>query len=386
MINENSKIAIIGDNNFAETIINKLINDKIYNITCIITNNFESSKFKNIPMINIEKIKKYYNTLFDEILVLDDMPYKSEFYYDLYKAGIENVSIMIKESEELFEGNKISKKCLQTYNLQGKPVLKYVEMHITDVCNLRCKGCTHFANLFKENEISFESFCNDIDTLSQNFNIPVIRLMGGEPLLNKDLSKYLTYTRSKFPLSKIFLVSNGLLIPTMSDQLCNCLNKEKITINITVYKPTHEIIEKIDKFLNNKKIEHYYGQGHRNYSTKDIISQFHTCLTINNEREINNSGFINCYGKYCWMVRGGLISKCCYPLMVYKLNEIYNTNFKVDKTDCLKLSEFKDGWDIVEKLSKPIAFCKYCSYTSVDYKWEGFIKDPLISDFVKKEK
>ena len=106
MISENSKLAIIGDNNFAKSIINKILDDKIYNITCIITNKFESCKFNNIPSINIEKINKYYNVLFDEVLVLDDMPYKSEFYYDLYKAGIKNVTIMIKESEEIFIDNK----------------------------------------------------------------------------------------------------------------------------------------------------------------------------------------------------------------------------------------------------------------------------------------
>lgn len=385
MINEKSRIAVIGDNDFAKSIIKKIQDDNLYNIVCAISNNYEGCDFENILTVKIENVRELYNVLFDEILVLDDMPYKSEFYYDLFKRGIKTVHILIKESEELFIGKQISPICLQTYDLQNKPLLKYIEMHVTDVCNLRCKGCTHFANLFTENEIAFESFCKDIDILSERFNIPVIRLMGGEPLLNTNLSRYLEYARNKFPKSKIFLVSNGLLIETMDAKLCDCLRKERIAINLTVYKPTFEIIKKIERFLNDRQIEHYYGQGHKFYSKNDIINQFHTCLTIENFREIKDSGFINCYGKFCWMIRNGLISKCCYPLMIYKLNDMYHTDFMVGEEDCFKASDFDNGWELINKLSGPIPFCKYCSNKSIEFDWKGFIKNPDISDFIKKE-
>lgn len=382
-IANNSRIAIIGDNSFASEVVNKLINDQHYSVTCFLTNKTEQSITFGLPVYQISESKQFYNKVFDTILILDDMPYQNEFYYDLFNYGYENIYIMVKESSKLFNDKEIAEECLQLYNLKEKPILKYIEMHVTDQCNLKCKGCTHFSSLFNNNETNFENFCNDVNELSKRFNIPIIRLMGGEALLVKSLDKYLEFIREKFPMSKIFVVSNGLLVPYMSEGVCDSFVKNNIVLNMTVYHPTYEKIELIERFLRNKKIIHFYGQGHKIYSPTDIIEYFHTCLTTDNNREIQDSGYSECYGKFCWMVRNGLIAKCCYPLLVYKLNEKYKTNFKVDSLDCYKLSEINDSWDLINKLSNAIPFCKYCSNESIDFKWCGLIFEPSINDFVK---
>ena len=71
--------------------------------------------------------------------------------------------------------------------------------------------------------------------------------------------------------------------------------------------------------------------------------------------------------------------------MIYKLNSTYNTNFSIKKSDYYKLVDIENGWELVKNLSGPIPFCRYCSKNSIDYEWQGFIKNPLISDFVKQE-
>lgn len=381
----NAKLAIVGDNDFATQIIKKLLEDQFYNITCILTNKKNQKSIFDLPIYQFEKAKELFNKLFDTILILDDMPYQSEFYFDLYSNGFENVYIMVKESTKLFNEKEIAEESLQCYNLQEKPILKYIEMHITDQCNLRCKGCTHFSSLFMENETSYENFCKDVDELSKRFNIPIIRLMGGEALLTKDLDKYLDFIRRKFKESKIFVVSNGLLVPYMSEKVVTSFIKNNIVLNMTVYKPTYEKIQYIEDFLIRKNIIHFYGQGHKNYSANDVIENFHTCLTTSNNRDIKNSGYSKCYGKYCWMIRNGLIAKCCYPLLIYKLNEKYKTNFKVEALDCHKLSEVNDLWGLIKNLSSAIPFCKYCSNEPFIFKWSGFVAKPTIKDFIKEE-
>lgn len=383
-ITKDNKIAVIGDNAFSVDVVSKLLRDDYYSVICYLTNKTEQVYSNNLPVYRISEAKHLFNSVFDTILILDDMPYQSEFYYDLYMNNFDNVFIMTKESNNLFNGNKIDENCLQVYNLQEKPILKYIEMHITDQCNLKCKGCTHFSSLFDKNETNFENFCNDVDELSKRFNIPIIRLMGGEALLIKDLYKYLNYIRQKFPQSKIFVVSNGLLVPKMSDEICEAFMKNNIVLNMTIYQPTYKQIENIEKFLSEKGITHFYGQGHKEYSRNDLIENFHTCLTADNNREIKDSGYSKCYGKYCWMLRNGLISKCCYPLLVYKLNEKYGTDFKVDSMDCYKLSEVNNSWDLISKLSNSIPFCKYCSNQSIEFKWHGFVINPNLNDFIKE--
>ncbi len=385
MFNKGTRIAVIGENSFADSIIKKINQDKYYSITCKLTNMSSSTSGNLLPIYQIAGSRLLKKELFDEILILDDMPYKNEFYYDLFKEGYNKIYIMIKESTNLFNGKMISEECIQIYNLQEKPIMKYVEMHVTDLCNLNCKGCTHFANTFEKNETDYEKFCKDVDLLSKNYNIPIIRLMGGEALLASDLDRYICYVRKKFPKSKIFLVSNGLLIPSMNEKTCNSLKDNNIVVNITVYEPTYKNIANIEKYLNDKKIMHFYGQGHKQYSNEDIIKEFHTCLTLNNKKSIKNSGYGNCYGKFCWMVRNGLISKCCYPLLCYKLNEKFSTNFIVNKRDCYELTTTNNGWELIDKLSHAIPFCKYCSKRPTRFKWEGVRKQPIIRDFVKDE-
>lgn len=381
----NAKLAIIGDNDFATEITKKLLEDQFYDVTCILTNKKDQKNILDLPIYYIEESKELFNKLFDTILVLDDMPYQSEFYFDLHLNGFDKVYIMVKESTKLFNEKEIAEESLQCYNLQEKPVLKYIEMHITDQCNLKCKGCTHFSSLFTENETNYENFCNDVNELSKRFNIPIIRLMGGEALLVKDLDKYLDFIREKFKESKIFVVSNGLMVPYMSEKVATSFIKNNIVLNMTVYKPTYEKIKYIENFLKEKNIIHFYGQGHKNYSANDVIKNFHTCLTTNNNRDIKDSGYSKCYGKYCWMIRNGLIAKCCYPLLIYKLNEKYNMNFKVNSSDCYRLSEVNDSWGLIKNLSHAIPFCKYCSNQSIDFNWCGFVVEPNLKDFVKED-
>ena len=312
------RFAIIGDNYFADNIVQQLLKNDRYSVSCFLTNKKQqkNSRF-GLPIYKIEGSKKYYKTLFDKILVLDDMPYESEFYYDLHKEEYTNIDILIKESSCYFENGLLSKKSIYTFDLSKKPLLKYIEMHVTDVCNLKCKGCTHFASLFHKNETSYENFVQDITDLSNKFDVAIIRLMGGEALLNPRLEEYLNITRKKFPNSKIFLVSNGLLITRMTDKVCNSIKQNDITLNITVYRPTYDKISEIELFLSDKGIPHFYGQGNSKCSSTDVVEKFHTCLTLSNNRKIDDSGYKNCYGKYCWMLRNGMLAKCVYPLLCY---------------------------------------------------------------------
>jgi molybdenum cofactor biosynthesis enzyme MoaA len=78
-----------------------------------------------------------------------------------------------------------------------KPELKYLELHLTDHCNLNCKGCGHYSPIAQENFASFVEFKKDMLRLGHLFrNIQIIRLMGGEPLLHPDVAFFLLKTRA----------------------------------------------------------------------------------------------------------------------------------------------------------------------------------------------
>lgn len=73
----------------------------------------------------------------------------------------------------------------------------YLETHVADMCNLKCRGCMHFSNIaIHPNYPDLQKFERDFRRLSELFsNIFIIRLMGGEPLLNPGLGEYIRIAR-----------------------------------------------------------------------------------------------------------------------------------------------------------------------------------------------
>ena len=91
--------------------------------------------------------------------------------------------------------------------------LHYLETHLVDHCNLKCKGCGHFSSLSEKRYTDVDIFKRDLMRLSGLFdNISRIRLMGGEPLLHPDVLGFVKSSRLAFPNADIWVVTNGLLL------------------------------------------------------------------------------------------------------------------------------------------------------------------------------
>lgn len=65
----------------------------------------------------------------------------------------------------------------------------YIQWHITERCNLRCKHC-YQDNSYINNELDFNSLCNILDSYIKTLKIWKIRgsisITGGEPLIRED--------------------------------------------------------------------------------------------------------------------------------------------------------------------------------------------------------
>ena len=90
-------------------------------------------------------------------------------------------------------------------------MIPYIETHITEACNLKCRGCSHFSVFAKPKHKDLKEFKREFERLADIEDIKVIRLMGGEPLLNPRFMDYLYIARKCFPDSKLVLVTNGIL-------------------------------------------------------------------------------------------------------------------------------------------------------------------------------
>lgn len=384
MFSVQSKIAVFGNDQFAINTIKYILSHGKYRITMIIANS-PRQYIDNMPTYTLFEAIRKHRTEFDTILIMEEMPFFDEKYLQLHFYNIGEIYILHKESKEIFDSNHlILESAIQHFDLSQKPLLRYVEFHLVDYCNLNCKGCTHFSNIYHRNDqgslIDLASIVQQFRRLKSLCDVSIIRLMGGEPLLHPQLERILPLVRNIFPLARIFLVTNGLLIEKLSASVCESIRNNDIFINISLYRPTIAKYNEIEDFLNKNDIIHFWGNGEKCIKDEQIITRFHTCLTTNRKEKSN--GYKVCYNKYCWFLRDGKIAKCGYPLLINVLNRNLGSEFKVDERDYIDIDSCTSGWDIVSFLNNPTPFCKYCCENTVEFLWESDRKAAELQDYI----
>lgn len=90
----------------------------------------------------------------------------------------------------------------------------FVQIEITNICNLRCKMCPRHHVSFAEQHMDMETIRNIIDRLEGVSEVSLVGL--GEPLANPRLTDAIRYSRSRG--LKVKTTTNGLLLT--SDQKC----------------------------------------------------------------------------------------------------------------------------------------------------------------------
>ena len=72
-----------------------------------------------------------------------------------------------------------------------RPRLPFVEIMITQVCNLSCQGCTNYSDLQHQGYLSWHQGHDWFRAWQQRLELPDIGVMGGEPLINPEWREWL---------------------------------------------------------------------------------------------------------------------------------------------------------------------------------------------------
>jgi molybdenum cofactor biosynthesis enzyme MoaA len=126
----------------------------------------------------------------------------------------------------------------------NRNLLKYLEIHLVDHCNLNCKGCGHFSTLSSPSFLDILDFEKDLKQLKKHFEfLGQLRLMGGEPLLHPKCAVFFNVARRVFGDARISLVTNGILLPEHDESFNRQLREQNIEVQITFYSETFQDIE-----------------------------------------------------------------------------------------------------------------------------------------------
>lgn len=120
--------------------------------------------------------------------------------------------------------------------METKP---YLDVHVTDHCNLRCRGCIHFAPLAERGFLDLNEYERDLDRLAAIEGLGdyllTLMLMGGEPLLHPRLPQIVRLTRRYLPQATVALCTNGLLLKLMGEDFWSALAEADVQLRISPY-------------------------------------------------------------------------------------------------------------------------------------------------------
>lgn len=254
--------------------------------------------------------------------------------------------------------------------------LLYLETHVADTCNLKCKGCMHFSNLAVDSNFpDLAEFEKDFKRLSELFsNIFIIRLMGGEPLLNQQLGKYIEIVRTYFPAAELRIASNGLLIPRQRAELWSAMRIYHAAIDVGPYLPTLDKLEEILEVLDREGIP--YG------TISAARLKFRKSLTLNGGHNPAETTVL-CGSGHCHFLRNGKISKCPLPLLIGDFNSRYGT--RLESKDIFDIYEEASGEELRRKLEDYADFCSYCPSRETLIDWEVTKGNAVREDWIAEE-
>lgn len=201
------------------------------------------------------------------------------------------------------------------YQLFNTTFMSLAQICVTERCTLKCKKCAHgcYNVPITKEDMSIEKVKKSADIFFSKVDyIHEFVLIGGEPLLYKDLTEAVEYIGSKYrnQMNLFSITTNGTIIP--SQELINKCKQYNVLIRISNYSGTIKKLEpqyaKLQRFLASNNVEFRLGKKEnewmdygfdyyqRKCTDEELIDVFDMCKTPCHE--IRENKFY-----YCVMAR-----------------------------------------------------------------------------------
>ena len=350
--------------------------DPIRVIAYLSINHSEPMPEDDLPVIDNSTAKVWINDGHADILLIPIQNYagQQDFLSRFFSIGISLEKIYIVNLEGEFNTPESIIDALIPYYSCRK--LPYLEFHIADHCNLNCANCEHYSGLVTHPVFpDFDKFSQDFNRLKYFFDdIAIIRILGGEPLLNPDIENYIKLANSVYPNAMIHIVTNALLLTKMPDSFFESLQQcqEGSGIWVSLYPVMESKIEDLKNFLNKKGVAFGISEPNTTFRKQQKLER--------SDDETLTQKYSTCFQKGCVNLYGGKIAACFLPFTTKYFNAYFEKNLPED--GAIDLYEKGLTTEIIrQRLSKPFERCRYCA-EPVDYPWHIIHNPSTLEDWV----
>ena len=295
---------------------------------------------------------------------------------------MQNVLTFVKDVPLLLRtyiSPQIFQDIYQLIIIRGKKITKSfpIEVHVTEHCNLNCKGCNHFSSLAKEEYLDPSVFENDFRRLSQlSKKFFTIKILGGEPLLHPNLIVFFDIARKYFPSTSIQLTTNGILLTGQPEIFWQSCKKNNIIISISQYpiKLDKKKIRQIARFHRVKLV--FTGSNADERMCK-------LPLDLSGSQDIKRS-WRKCAISWgcCVTIREGKIFTCCIAAHIRFFNQYFNQNLVISDNDYVDIYKVKNREEIIDFLQNPFPFCRYCKTMETKFAQQWGISKKEIKEWI----
>ena len=321
------------------------VNKKIKGIDVIHTGNLPDKFPKARLLVAYHNIQECvdqltsmgYEEFYSPLEILKDYD-ASKYQHNLAQDYIQNkVSISVKSHEAYFNENLVH--------------LRSLDIVITTKCSMKCESCANLMQYYTSPQNTDEKILSAVENLYNNVDeISEYRIIGGEPLINKNWYKIVNGTYEKGTNRKIFIYTNGTI--PVKDEILKSFQGKNINFYVTDYGKLSRNINSLEESLKRNEIN-YFRRPAGNWVDCSSIRQH------NRSPKDNAIMFKECCAKQFYTLLSGKLYTCPFISNAYELNAIPKN--PMDYVDLLKNNEnLKDRIRKLVKMEKFFPGCDFC--------------------------
>lgn len=284
----------------------------------------------------------------DILSILKTIPHQSWMALGKYLNNTKVESSALEESPEFIEyALKAVEECHKGFLSEDSLFLRSVDIVITEKCSLKCKDCSNLMQYYEAPvDIAFNEIIHDFETLTSSVDhVYEVRLIGGEPFMNKEIYKIIEYISSSPKISKLVVYSNAM-IPIKMDQ-AHVLQHPKVVFTLTDYGNLSKNTQRVTKALDELNVA-YRLHAPENWTDSGVIHDFQRSI------EAQKKLFNECCGKNLYTVTDSKLYRCPFAANADRLKAL-----PPDKNNAVSLDA---GADEIRRYTREIDYIPACNF------------------------